>query len=324
MNVNENKKIPVIAVVGATASGKTKMAIELAKIFDAEVISADSMQIYKGMDIASAKPTVEEMQGIPHHLIDFLPSDEKYSVARFREDAKKAADDIRSRGKNIIICGGTGLYIDSFLDNIVFADEPENSVLRAELEKRRDDEGIEALYNELKNADPETAESLHINNEGRIIRALESYILTGVKPSEARRLSRSAPTPYEAVYICPAYENRQVLYDRINTRVDIMIKNGLVKEAEEYFSLDKKDTSSQAIGHKEIVPFLTGEISLDEAADNLKKATRHYAKRQMTWFRRNDRINYIYCDKYESFADAVNKAAAVIEKTGLFERGGVY
>lgn len=324
MNTNDNKKIPVIAVVGATASGKTKMAVELAKIFDAEVISADSMQIYKGMDIASAKPSREEMQGIPHHLVDFLSPDEKYSVARFREDAKKAADDIRSRNKNIIICGGTGLYIDSFLDNIVFADEPENSCLRAELEKRRDEEGIEALYKELGSIDPETADSLHINNEGRIIRALESYMLTGVKPSEARRRSRMSPTPYEAVYICPAYENRQVLYDRINTRVDIMIKNGLVKEAEEYFSLDKKDTSSQAIGHKEIVPFLLGEISLDEAAENLKKATRHYAKRQMTWFRRNERINYIYCDKYESFAGAVKEAQALIEKTGLFERGGVY
>ncbi len=317
-------KIPVIAVVGATASGKTAMAVELAKIFDAEVISADSMQIYKGMDIASAKPSAEEMQGIKHHLIDFLPPDEKYSVARYKEDAANAVKDILSRNKNIIICGGTGLYIDSFLENIEFSEEPDNSEIRAQLEQRRASEGIEVLYNELKSADPETADSLHINNEGRIIRALETWILTGEKPSELRRRSRMKPSPYESVYISPAYEDREVLYDRINRRVDIMIEKGLVGEAEEYFSLDKKDTSSQAIGHKEIVPFLLGEISLDEASDNLKKATRHYAKRQMTWFRRNKNINYIYCDKFDSFTDAVNAAAAVIENTGLFERSDEY
>lgn len=324
MKNTKTDKIPVIAVVGATASGKTAMAVELAKIFDAEVISADSMQIYKGMDIASAKPTAEEMQGIPHHLIDFLSPDEKYSVARYKEDAAKAVKDILARNKNIIICGGTGLYADSFLQNIEFSEEPDNSQIRLLLERRRDSEGIQALYDELKSVDPETAQFLHINNEGRIIRALETWLLTGEKPSVARRRSRMNPSPYECVYICPSYEDREVLYDRINRRVDIMIEKGLVSEAKEYFSLDAKDTSSQAIGHKEIVPYLLGEISLEEAQDNLKKATRHYAKRQMTWFRRNKNINYIYCDKYESFTDAVNAAAAVIEKTGLFERSDEY
>lgn len=324
MKNTKTDKIPVIAVVGATASGKTAMAVELAKIFDAEVISADSMQIYKGMDIASAKPTAEEMQGIPHHLIDFLSPDEKYSVARYKEDAAKAVKEILARNKNIIICGGTGLYADSFLQNIEFSEEPDNSQIRLLLERRRDSEGIQALFDELKCVDPETAQSLHINNEGRIIRALETWLLTGEKPSVARRRSRMNPSPYECVYICPSYEDREVLYDRINRRVDIMIEKGLVSEAKEYFSLDAKDTSSQAIGHKEIVPYLLGEISLEEARDNLKKATRHYAKRQMTWFRRNKNINYIYCDKYESFTDAVNAAAAVIEKTGLFERSDEY
>lgn len=324
MKNTKTDKIPVIAVVGATASGKTAMAVELAKIFDAEVISADSMQIYKGMDIASAKPTAEEMQGIPHHLIDFLSPDEKYSVARYKEDAAKAVKEILARNKNIIICGGTGLYADSFLQNIEFSEEPDNSQIRLLLERRRDSEGIQALFDELKAVDPETAQFLHINNEGRIIRALETWLLTGEKPSVARRRSRMNPSPYECVYICPSYEDREVLYDRINRRVDIMIEKGLVSEAKEYFSLDKKDTSSQAIGHKEIVPYLLGEISLEEAQDNLKKATRHYAKRQMTWFRRNKNINYIYCDKYESFTDAVNAAAAVIEKTGLFERSDEY
>lgn len=324
MKNNATQKIPVIAVVGATASGKTAMAVMLAKIFDAEVISADSMQIYKGMDIASAKPAEEEKQGIKHHLLDFLPADEKYSVARYKRDAEAAVKDILSRNKNIILCGGTGLYIDSFLENIVFADEPDNSGLRLKLQDRREKEGIEVLYNELFAIDPETAQSLHINNEGRIIRALESYMLTGEKPSETKRRSRALPSPYEPVYISPCYENREVLYERINRRVDVMIQKGLVEEAKEYFSLDKKDTSSQAIGHKEIVPYLLGEISLEEAAENLKKATRHYAKRQLTWFRRNEKINYVYCDKFESFSDAVNAAADIIEKTGLFERGGAY
>lgn len=322
--MKNTEKIPVIAVVGATASGKTAMAVSLAEIFDGEVISADSMQIYKGMDIASAKPSQDEMRGIRHHLIDFLEPTEKYSVKRFTEDASKAADDITSRKKSIIVCGGTGLYIDSFLGNIVFSDEPDNEKLREILNDRREKEGIEVLYNELYRADPETALNLHINNEGRIIRALETFILTGEKPSELRKRSRQTPSPYEPVYICPSYRDRDRLYERINRRVDIMLEKGLVNEAREYFSLDKKDTSSQAIGHKEIVPYLLGEISLDEAAENLKKATRHYAKRQMTWFRRNENINYIYCDEYESFSQAVNSAADVIEKSGLFERGGAY
>ncbi len=321
MNTGITYKIPVIVVVGATASGKTSMAVELAKIFDAEVVSADSMQIYKGMDIASAKPTAEEMQGIRHHLIDFLSPSESYSVAKYIEDATAAIKDIRARNKNVVLCGGTGLYIDSLIDNISFEQQPDNAEVRRLLRERRDKEGIEALFSELEGIDPETAHSLHINNEGRVLRALETYILTGEKPSEIRRRSRLNPSPYLPVFIGMDYSDREHLYDRINLRVEIMAERGLVEEAREYFSVDGSKTAAQAIGHKEMVPYLLGEISLDEAKENLKKATRHYAKRQMTWFRRNERINSIYCDNYDSFAEAVTAAKEIIEKTGYFKAG---
>ena len=312
------KKIPVIAVVGPTASGKTAFAVNLAKHIDAEIVSCDSMQIYKGMDIASAKPTTEEMQGVKHHLIDFLAPSVKYSVARYIEDAKNAIDDIISRGKKVVICGGTGLYVDSLLKNITFEDQPDNEEIRNKLRARREEEGIEVLYSELREIDPETADSLHINNEGRVLRALETYYLTGEKPSVVRRRSLEKPTPYNSLYFGLEYRDRDILYDRINRRVDIMVEAGLVKEAEEYFSLSESNTSAQAIGHKEIAPYLRGEITLDEAKDNLKKATRHYAKRQMTWFRRNEELHKIYCDDFISPDEMVNFAIDIINNSELY------
>lgn len=314
-------KIPVISVVGPTASGKTAFSVALAKRIGAEIVSADSMQIYKGMDIASAKPTREEMQGVEHHLIDFLEPSEAYSVARYIKDATEAIKDIHSRGKKVIICGGTGLYVDSLLGNIVFDEQPDNTEVRNKLRLRREKEGIEAIYRELQEIDPETADTLHINNEGRVLRALETYYLTGEKPSVLRRRSRSVPTPYNSLYFCLNYKDREILYDRINRRVDIMIENGLVEEAREYFSLSPENTSAQAIGHKEIAGYLRGEITLPEAADNLKKATRHYAKRQLTWFRRNENINYIYCDTFESSEKMVDYAVGIIENSEIYKAG---
>lgn len=318
------KKIPVTAIVGPTASGKTRMAVELAKKYNAEIVSADSMQIYKGMDIASAKPDVEEMQGIRHHLLDFLDSSVRYSVKKYVEDARAAIDTIARDGKNVIICGGTGLYIDSLLQNISFEDEPDNSEVREILRRRREEEGIEALYNELKAIDPVTAESLHINNEGRVLRALETYMLTGELPSVLRKRSKANETPYDALYICLDYQDRNILYDRINRRVDVMIEKGLADEAREYFSLHESYTSAQAIGHKELIPYLVGEMSLEEASDNLKKSTRHYAKRQLTWFRRNPELKTVYCDKYEDFSQAVSAASDIIDNWGRFKAGEVY
>lgn len=308
------EKIPVIVIVGPTASGKTALAVKLAKYFDGEVISADSMQIYKGMNIATAKPTKDEQDGVVHHLIDFLDIDEKYSVARFVEDAKKIAQDIYSGGKIPVIAGGTGLYVDSLIDNIVFEDEPDNAEIRNELVERRNNEGIEKLFEELRQIDPETAESLHLNNEGRIIRALEIYYLTGQTKSERLVLSRSKPSQFLPVYIGLDYKDREKLYSRIDLRVDIMMQNGLLEEAKEYFAVEKTLTSAQAIGYKELSGYFKNEISLDEALDNLKRATRRYAKRQLTWFRKNPRINWIYCDTYDSFESIFQTAKNIAEK----------
>ena len=314
-------KIPVIAVVGPTASGKTAFAVALAKKIGAEIVSADSMQIYKGMDIASAKPTAQEMQGVPHHLIGFLEPSKGYSVARYIKDATEIIKDIHSRGKKVIICGGTGLYVDSLLGNIVFDEQPDNSEIRSRLRLRREEEGIEAIYRELSVIDPETASSLHINNEGRVLRALETYYLTGEKPSVLRARSRSVPTPYNSLYFCLNYKDREILYNRINRRVDLMLEAGLADEAREYFSLSPENTSAQAIGHKEIAGFLKGEITLEEAADNLKKATRHYAKRQLTWFRRNEKINTVWCDTFDSLDEMTEFAADIIEKSEIYKAG---
>ncbi len=314
-------KIPVIAVVGPTASGKTAFAIALAKRIGAEIVSADSMQIYKGMDIASAKPTPEEAAEIPHHLIDFLAPSDKYSVARYINDASAAISDIVSRGKRVVICGGTGLYVDSLLQNITFEEQPDNEEIRSLLRNRREKEGIEALFNELREIDPETADSLHINNEGRVLRALEAYMLTGERPSELRRRSRENPTPYESLYFVLEHKNRDILYDRINRRVDIMVQNGLVEEAREYFSLAQDYTSAQAIGHKEIAPYLEGKITLDEAKENLKRATRHYAKRQLTWFRKNESAVRLAPDTYSSVQDMVEDAVMKIKEKSLYKAG---
>jgi len=324
MKTLKNGKIPVIVIAGPTASGKTAVSVEIAKRFNAEVISADSMQIYKGMDIASAKPTADEMQGIEHHLVDFLEPHIKYSVAKFCEDAFYCVEAIRSRNKNVIVAGGTGLYIDSFVNNIVFEKQEDNEKIREKIRLRREKEGIEAIYEELRKIDPETADSLHINNEGRVMRAYETYLLTGEKPSVIRQRSRSSQSPFAPVYICLMYEDREKLYDRINKRVDIMLEKGLLKEAEEYFSLDRQSTSSQAIGHKELIPYLTGEISLETAVENLKRSTRNYAKRQLTWFRRNENMIPVYCDKYDNFSDMVNAISDIIKKSGLFEEGDIY
>lgn len=314
------QKLPVVAIVGATASGKTALAAELAVRFDGEVVSADSMQIYKGMTIATAKPTAEETRGIPHHLIDFLPVDEKYSVARFVKQAGAAVEDISRRGKLPVVCGGTGLYIDSLLNNMSFEDEPDNADIRKGLEKRRDENGIGVLYKELESIDPGYASELHINNEGRIIRALEMYYLTGETPTVRRSRAKNRETPYAPLYISIEYKNRENLYARIDKRVDLMLEAGLVREAKEYFALDGKCTASQAIGYKELSGYFSGEITLDEAVENLKRATRRYAKRQLTWFRKNENIHRIYADELPEGVSAADKAAEILIAAGFTKK----
>lgn len=312
------KKRPVIAVVGPTASGKTALAVDIALRYNGEVVSADSMQIYKGMDIATAKPMQDEMMGIRHHLIDYVDPSEKYSVARYVQDARSAIDDIHKRGKLPVICGGTGLYIDSLLGNIQFEDEPDNSAVREELQLRMETEGAEVLLSELKDVDPVLAEQLHPNNKGRIIRALEVYKLTGETATERRLRSRTKPCMYDCFYIAIAFPDRDFLYDRINRRVDIMLTEGLEEEARNFFSLHT-DTAAQAIGYKELKGWFDGEISREEAIENLKRETRRYAKRQITWFRRNDAIHYINRCPADTAADISNAAFEMIDNSNFLK-----
>ena len=287
-----SNKIPLIVVAGPTASGKTSLGVELAKRLDGEVVSADSMQIYQGMDVASAMPTEDEMQGIPHHMIKFLPQGERYSVAAYCQAANACIADIVSRGKQPILVGGTGLYINSLVDNISFTEEETDLELRSKLNKRLEEEGAEALLQELASVDPESAARLHINDSKRIVRALELYYQTGVTITEQTKLSRQSGSPYNPLIIGLNARDREFLYERINLRVGIMAQNGLGEEAKLCIG-SEKGTAAQAIGHKELMPYFNGEMSLEEALDNLRMQTRRYAKRQLTWFKRNKNIKWV-------------------------------
>lgn len=305
-------KIPFIAVVGPTASGKTSLSIALASLYGAEIISADSMQIYKGMDIATAKPSKDEMQGIPHHLIDFVDISSKYSVAQYLSNARRCISDIHSRGKKIIVVGGTGLYINSLIDNIQFDVEAENE-LRTELISEADKFGGAHMLSELNKLDPEYAASLHENDITRIIRGIEINRLFGHTMNEHKRLSRECESPYDVCMLGINFRDRQKLYDRIDRRVEIMLESGLEEEAKFFFDkLDNSKTAVQAIGYKELFPYLEGEISLDEAVENLKKATRNYAKRQLTWFRKDTRIHWIYADEMDE-KEIISQAKSVCD-----------
>lgn len=304
------QNIPVLAVVGPTASGKTALAVELAKRLGGEIVSADSMQIYKGMDIASAKPTEAEKQGIPHHMMDFLPPETPYSVAEYVKAARACILEIYKRQKLPILVGGTGLYVDSLLMGTQFIETENDFDLRARLETEFDALGGEKMLEKLAAFDRDTAARLHPNNRKRIIRAFEVYTLTGKTMTEALAASREKPSPFTPCYIGIAYENREILYDRINRRVDIMLENGLLAEARAFFQ-GTPDTAAQAIGYKELKPYLDGVLSLDEAVENLKRATRNYAKRQITWFKRNPQIHWIYadtCSKQALLAQAITFA----------------
>lgn len=294
------EKTKLIAVVGPTASGKTELGVKICKKFNGEVISSDSMQIYKGMNIATAKPTAEEMQGIKHYLIDYISPQQEYSVASFVKDAKGAVEEIVSKGKLPVVVGGTGLYTDSFIENITFFDEPSSKEIRNKLFLREKNEGIEGLYAELKQIDPVSASNIHINNKVKIIRALEVYYTTGMTITKQNEQSKNTPSDYEPLYIGITYKNRDLLYERINRRVDLMLQKGLLAEAEMFYSAGFSDTSVNAIGYKELKPYLDGTEALDVCIENLKRSTRHYAKRQLTWFNRNKNVNWIYPDTFEA------------------------
>lgn len=300
-------KIKIIAVVGPTASGKTALAVRLAQHFDGEVISADSMQIYKGMDIATAKPDAEEMMGIPHHLIGFLDPGESFSVSDYCKAAHEIARDIAARGHMPVLCGGTGLYVRSFLENVTFAEDKCDPALRDELNRRYEQEGGETLLRELAAFDPETAAALHPSNSKRIIRAIEIYKTTGVTMSQAVARSHDNPSPYDVTAIGLTFADRSRLYERIDRRVDVMVQSGLIEEAKSFYQKNVGKTAAEAIGYKELRPYLDGEVTLEAALDRLKTETRHYAKRQLTWFRRDEYINWIEVDRCSDVFEAAIK-----------------
>ncbi len=297
----------IIVVAGPTASGKTSFSIELAKAVNGEIICADSMQVYKGMPIATACPTEQEKSQVPHHLFEFLDSSENFSVAAWCELARKKIKEIISRGRVPIVVGGTGLFIDCLVDNIVFENADVDFELREKLMKRDN----QSLYEELLSVDYDSAKDIHINNKKRIVRALELYY-SGTSKSEQNINSRKEKPLYDVLYFVLNYNDRQILYDRINLRVDKMLEDGLEKEARE--NLNKSSsTSAQAIGHKELMPYFKGEISLASAVDNLKQKTRNYAKRQITWFKRRSDAVFIQPDPAE-IETAVNKAKDFINE----------
>lgn len=309
-------KKKIIAVVGPTASGKTALSIELAKKIDGEIISCDSMQIYRGMDIGTAKPTADEMDGVVHHLIDIADPCENFSAADYAVLAKEKIDEIYARGKTPIFCGGTGLYLDSVVRATAYgASEPEPEY-RAELFAIAEEKGgVDRLHAMLAEVDPESAAAIHKNNVKRVIRALEICKSAGVPKSVLDAKSREMESEYDVRAIGLRFTDRDKLYERINKRVDIMVEQGLISEVKRLYeegSLKSEYTAAQAIGYKEFADYLDGKMSLDEATDDLKAATRRYAKRQMTWFNAKDYVKFIDMDG-KSLSSALDEALEIIK-----------
>lgn len=313
--VSDNK-IPLIAIVGPTASGKTALSIEIAKHFNGEIVSADSMQIYKGMDIATAKPSIDELQSVPHHMIGFLDNDKSFSVAQYCDMAHCVIQKIHNKGKIPVVVGGTGLYIDSLLNNTVFSHSDCDENLRDELQRQAAEKGVDSLLEMLQVFDPDMALKLSAErNLKRIIRAIEVYKVTGITMTEHNIRSHDIESPYKAIKIGLTATDRQFLYDRINTRVDIMIENGLLEEARDSLSEEFSNTSSMAIGHKELLPYFAGESDLQSCVEKLKMQTRRYAKRQLTWFNRDEQIHWFNIDvisKDELVTEAIDLVKKVL------------
>lgn len=305
----------VVAVGGPTASGKTALSVALARAFDGEIINADSMQIYKNLDVGTAKPSAEERQGIPHYLLDFLPPETPYSVADFTAAADPLIRDITARGRLPLVVGGTGLYITSLLSGMAFAPEKTDPAIRARLQARADTEGGAALYAELQRVDPDYAAQVHPNNLPRVIRALELFEATGRRMSDQRREARPAEAPYHALCLCLTCRDRAVLYSRIDRRVDEMVENGVLDEARQvYDHRDAYRTAAQAIGYKEFFPYFEGTANLTECTERLKQATRNYAKRQLTWFRHMDGVVWLDASAPDVTARAVQLTQEFLAK----------
>ena len=280
-------KPKVIVICGPTASGKTALSIELAKKINGEIVSCDSMQIYKDMDIGTAKPTIEEMQGIKHYMLDFVSPDERYSVADYKKQANQAIREIIEKGKVPIVVGGTGLYVDSLIYEIEYQDIEFDEKYRKQLEERSKKEGLEVLYNEAKKIDPEAITKISPNDKKRILRILEIYNATGKNKTEQEKESRKNEVEFDYKVYAISWD-REKLYDRINQRVDIMIDQGLIEEVQKIYSkYNKFPTAMQGLGYKEVLEYLEGKCNKQEMIDKIKQETRRYAKRQLTWFRKN-------------------------------------
>ena len=301
----------IICIAGPTASGKTALAVELAKELDGEVVSCDSMQIYKRMDIGTAKPTKEEMQGIPHHMIDVAEPDEDFSVSRYCEMAAPILDDIIARGKTAIIAGGTGLYMDSLIKGNSFAPFPSTGV-REKLEAQADEQGLDYMKDWLTRVDPEAAARIH--DRKRILRALEVYLETGETITAHNLRTQAIPPRYDPIWLGLDADPRALLYERIDLRVSIMLEQGLVEEIRDLLSsgIPEKCTALQAIGYKEFVAALDGRCTIEEAADEVRRASRRYAKRQLTWFRRNKNMNWLTRHEGEGSEEIIQKARRVL------------
>lgn len=311
-------KPKVIAFVGPTASGKTGLSIEFCLKYGGEVVSADSMQIYRHMRIATAKPSEEEMRGVKHHLIDFLEPTEAYSVGKYVSDARRAIADIASRGKIPVICGGTGLYVDSLISGVDFVDNSSDDRLREELTALANEKGIDYLLGMLKTFDPDSAERLtEQKNLKRTVRAIEFYKTTGITITQQNIRSKQNSDELDCVVFLLTAHDRQYIYDRINLRVDLMLENGLLDEAREILSLGLSDTAKTAIGYKQLKPYLEGEAPLEECVGRLKKETRNYAKRQLTWFRRNENAVPIYIDELKTTEEQLEFVSDYLNNRGI-------
>ncbi len=303
----------IICIAGPTASGKTALAVELAKELNGEVVSCDSMQVYRRMDIGTAKPTAEEMQGIPHHMLDVAEPDEDFSVSRYCEMASPIVDDILARGKTAIIAGGTGLYMDSLIKGNNFAPCPATG-RREELEEKADREGMEALMDWLREIDPEAAARLHLSDRKRIIRALEVYLETGETITAHNLKTQAIPPKYSPLWLGLDFAERAELYRRIDLRVEIMLETGLIDEIKALLAegVPPHCTAMQAIGYKEFVSALAGNGTIAEAAALVQQSSRRYAKRQLTWFRRNKSINWLLRNTGEDADEILTKARRLL------------
>lgn len=306
----------VIAVVGPTASGKSALAIEIAKRFNGEIICCDSMQIYKEMNIGTAKPSEEDLLEIKHHLFDFADPKESFSCADYIPLAKEVVEDIISRGKMPIFCGGTGLYLDRFLSGAQFEETEIDENFRREMNEFALEFGNEALHQKLREIDSISADEIHPNNVKRVIRALEIYKTSGRTKSELDKESKTCASEYESIQIGLKYENREILYDRINLRVEKMIEQGLLEETQSLLEdgvFEKNATAAQAIGYKELLTYFRGERELENAIEDLKMATRRYAKRQLTWFSSHGDVKWLLADK-KSLLELTDEAEKIIKE----------